>query len=143
MPAIDDVYQEALLAHAGDITRNQRLVDPDASAGAFSRACGSRITVDLKLRDGRIIDYGQEVDACALGSASASIFAKTVVGHTPDELRAARDAMQAMLKKGGPPPPDEWSEFKLLEPARDFSNRHGSMMLPFNATVKALDKLEN
>ena len=143
MGSIDDIYQNRLLANAGDITRNRRLVDPDASATVVSRSCGSALTADIKVRDGVITDYGQDVEACALGSASASIFAKVVVGKTQEEVKAARVTMQGMLKKNGPPPNDEWGELALLEPARVFVNRHQSILLPFNATVRALEFLDS
>jgi NifU-like protein involved in Fe-S cluster formation len=141
MSAIDDIYQEKLLAHAGDIVRGERLINPDASATVVSRSCGSEVTVDLKMKNGVITDYGQEVEACALGSASSSIFARVVIGKTLDEVRQVRDRMRAMLKKDGPPPDGDWAELALLEPARVFANRHQSIMLPFNATVRAGEKL--
>jgi NifU-like protein involved in Fe-S cluster formation len=142
MSALDDVYQEKLLAYAGDIARNRRLADPDASAKVVSRSCGSEVTVDIKLEDGVITDYGQEVEACALGSASSSIFARIVIGKTLEEVRQVRDRMRDMLKKGGPPPDGDWAELALLEPARAFANRHQSILLPFNATIRAGEKLE-
>ena len=141
MTALDDIYQEKLLAYAGDIARGNRLADPDASATVVSRSCGSEVTVDLKIRDGVITDYGQEVEACALGSASSSIFARVVIGKTLEEVRRIRARMRDMLKKGGPPPEGDWSEFALLAPARGFANRHQSILLPFNATIKAGEKV--
>jgi NifU-like protein involved in Fe-S cluster formation len=142
MTALDDIYQEKLLAYAGDIARSERLDDPDASATVVSRSCGSEVTVDLKIRDGVIIGYGQDVEACALGSASSSIFGRVVVGKTLGEVRRVRAMMRAMLKKGGPPPDGDWSELALLEPARVFANRHQSILLPFNATIRAAEKAE-
>ena len=141
MTALDDVYQDQLLAYAGEIARNRRLDRPDSSAKVVSRSCGSEVTVDLEMRDGVITDYGQEVEACALGSASSSIFARVVVGKTLAEVRRVRDQMRDMLKKGGPPPDGDWSEFRLLETARAFGNRHQSILLPFNATIRAAEKL--
>jgi NifU-like protein involved in Fe-S cluster formation len=142
MTALDDIYQERLLAYAGDIAHGERLADPDASATVVSRSCGSEVTVDLKMRDGVIRDYGQVVEACALGSASSSIFARVVIGKTLEEVRRIRARMRDMLKKGGPPPDGDWSELGLLEPARVFTNRHQSILLPFNATIRAGEKLE-
>lgn len=143
MTALDDVYQEKLLAYAGDIARSGRLDGPDASAKVVSRSCGSEVTVDLRVSEGVITDYAQEVEACALGSASSSIFARVVVGKTVAEVKRVRDQMRDMLKKGGPPPEGDWSEFRLLEPARAFGNRHQSILLPFNATIRAAEKLKD
>ena len=143
MSAIHHIYQEKLLAYAGDISRNERLPDPDTSATVVSRSCGSTLTADLKLKDGVIVDYGQEVEACALGSASSSIFAGAVIGKSVDEVRGVRARMCNMLKKGGPPPDGDWAALALLIPARSFANRHQSILLPFNATIRAAESLDS
>ena len=137
MTALDELYQDRLLALAADIARSDRLADPDATATVVSRSCGSTVTVDIDLEGDVIVDYGQTVDACALGSASSSIFARAVIGKSVTEVRRVRDAMRAMLAGTGPPPEGDWSDLSLLEPARVFANRHQSIMLPFDATVAA------
>ncbi len=138
---IGDLYSRKILQLAGSIGRIGRLNDPDASADAVSRLCGSRITVDLKLADGQISDYAHEVHACALGQTAASVMAREIVGTAPTELRALRERMWTMLKHGGPPPEGKWADLALLEGVRDYPARHGSVMLPFDAVVKALDQI--
>ena len=115
---------------------------PDATASAYSKLCGSTITVDLRLRDGKVADYAHELKACALGQASASIMARNVVGSTPQELREARDALRRMLKENGPPPTGKWADLAVLEPVRDYKARHGSTMLAFDAVADAVAKAE-
>ena len=81
--------------------------------------------------------------ACALGTASASIMARNVVGSTPEELRHLRDTVRRMLKEGGEPPREgKWQDVAVLEPVRDFKARHASTLLTFDAVVKALDEIE-
>ena len=104
---------------------------PDASATAYSKLCGSTITVDLALKDGKVADYAQELKACALGQASASILARNIVGATPEELRELRETMRQMLKENGPPPDGKWADLAVLEPVRDYKARHGSTLLAF------------
>lgn len=139
---INDLYSRRILQLAGSIGRIGRLDSPDASADAVSRLCGSRITVDLKLADGRVADYAHEVQACALGQTAAAVMAREIVGSTPDELRKLRGRMWNMLKHDGPPPDGKWRDLALLEGVRDYPARHGSVMLPFDAVVKALDQIE-
>ncbi|NDW03268.1 iron-sulfur cluster assembly scaffold protein [Jiella pacifica] len=139
---IDDVYNARILEFAGNIPRIGRLAEPDASATAHSRLCGSTVTVDLKVEDGRVADFAHEVKACALGQASSSVMARHVVGATPEELRQVREAMRAMLKENGAPPAGRFEGLKYLEPVRDYKARHASTMLTFDAVVEALDKIE-
>jgi len=139
---LDNIYNQRILELAGNIPRIGRLPRPDATASAYSKLCGSTITVDLRLEDGKVADYAHELKACALGQASASIMARNVVGSTPQELREARDALRRMLKENGPPPTGKWADLAVLEPVRDYKARHGSTMLAFDAVADAVTKAE-
>jgi NifU-like protein involved in Fe-S cluster formation len=139
--ALKELYNDRVMALASDIPRQNRLATPDASVQQVSPLCGSRIVVDLKMDGDRVADYGQTVRACTLGQAAASIMARHVVGRSAAELRQVREQMRAMLKEGGPAPAAPWDELEVLLPARSVKSRHGSVMLPFEAVVKALDSL--
>ena len=138
---LDDIYNSRVLELAADIPRLGRLPAPDASAKAHSRLCGSTVTVDLKLEDGRVSDFAHDVRACALGQASSSLMARHVVGSTPEELTELRETMLAMLKANGAPPQGKWADFAVLEPVRDYKARHASTLLTFDAVVDALGQI--
>ena len=139
---LSDIYNRRVLELAADIPRQGRLANPRASAKAHSRLCGSTVTVDLDLADGKVSDFAHDVRACALGQASSSLMARHIIGATPEELRALRETMIAMLKAGGPPPSGKWAEFATLEPVRDYKPRHASTLLTFDAVVDALGQIE-
>ena len=139
---INEIYNRQILGFAADIPRLQRLAHPDATAMAVSRLCGSKVTVDLAMKDGVVSDFGQEVKACALGQASSSIMARHVVGSTGEELRSVRDQMYKMLKEEGPAPTGKWADLQALLPVRDFKARHASTLLTFDAVVDAVNQIE-
>ncbi len=139
---IDDVYNKHILELAGNIPRLGRLDHPQGSATAHSRLCGSSITVDLVMDGDRVADFAHEVKACALGTASASVLARHVVGASVGEIRAAREAVRAMLKENGAPPEGRFADMKYLEPVRDYKARHASTLLPYDATIAAIEKAE-
>jgi NifU-like protein involved in Fe-S cluster formation len=139
---LNNIYNQRILELAGNIPRIGRLSQPDATASAHSKLCGSTITVDVSLRAGKVADYAHELKACALGQASASIMARNVVGSTPQELREAREALRRMLKENGPPPEGRWADLAVLEPVRDYKARHGSTLLAFDAVADAVTKAE-
>lgn len=142
---LDDVYNSRILALAADIPRLGRLPHPQASATVRSKLCGSTVTVDVSMADGKISEFAHDVRACALGQASSSIMARHVIGATPDELRHVREIVRAMLKDNGAPPPegDRWDDIRVLEPVRDFKARHASTMLTFDAVVEAINQIED
>jgi NifU-like protein involved in Fe-S cluster formation len=139
---LDDVYNKRILELAGDIPNIGRLPHPDASATAHSKLCGSTVTVDLAMKEGKVTDFAHEVRACALGQASSSVMARQVVGSSAQELRDVRTAMRKMLKENGPPPRGKWSDLKVLEPVRNYHARHASTMLTFDAVVDAIEQIE-
>ncbi|WP_421694896.1 iron-sulfur cluster assembly scaffold protein [Aestuariivirga sp.] len=139
---INEIYNRQILGFAADIPRLQRLASPDATAVAHSRLCGSKVTVDLAMKDGAVTDFGHEVKACALGQASSSIMARHVVGSSAEELRTLRDQMYRMLKEDGPPPTGKWAELEALLPVRDFKARHASTLLTFDAVVDAVNQID-
>ncbi len=139
---LDEIYNRRILELAANIPRLGRLAAPQASASAHSRLCGSSVTIDLAVEDGRVADFAQEVKACALGQTSCSVMGRQIIGATPQELRDAREAMRKMLKEGGPPPQGRFSDAGVLEPARDYKARHASILLVFDAVAEALDKIE-
>jgi NifU-like protein involved in Fe-S cluster formation len=139
---LNDVYNAKILDLAGNIPRLGRLDHPDASATAHSKLCGSTVTIDLKMADGKVSDFAHDVKACALGQASSSIMARHVVGSSPDELRSLRETVRRMLKENGAPPSGKWADIALLEPVRDYKARHASTLLTFDAVVKAVDEIE-
>ncbi len=138
----DDIYNRKILELAANIPRLGRLAHPQASASAYSRLCGSSVTIDLSLEDGLVSDFAQDVKACALGQTSCSVMGREIIGSTPLELRQAREDMRKMLKENGPPPQGRFADAGVLEPARDYKARHASMLLVFDAVAEALDKIE-
>ena len=139
---LNDIYNRRILELAAGIPHLGRLDHPDASATAHSKLCGSTVTVDLNLEDGKVSDFAQDVKACALGQASSSIMGAHVIGSTAEELRTLRQTMRAMLKEGGPAPTGRWEDLAVLEPVRDYKARHASTLLTFDAVVDALDQIE-
>ena len=142
MRMINDVYNKKILGLAADIPLLRRLPDADATAVAHSKLCGSKVTVDLKMHDGVVTDFGHDVKACALGQASSSIMARHVVGSRADDLKALRETMHKMLKEEGPPPTGRWADCEALLPVRDFKARHASTLLTFDAVVDAVNQIE-
>lgn len=139
---INDIYNKRILGFAADIPHLGRLASPDASAVAHSKLCGSKVTVDLKMKDGVVTDFGQDVKACALGQASSSVMGRHVIGSTADELKELKARMYAMLKEGGEPPTGKWAEFEAFVPVRDFKARHASTLLTFDAVTDAIAQIE-
>lgn len=137
------LYSQRILALAADIPRLGRLEAPCGTARKRSPLCGSTVTVDLRLEDGQITDFAQDVKACALGQAAASVVGAHIIGRTRDEVERARDELSAMLKDNGPVPSAPFDGLEVLLPAREYRNRHASILLTLDATLDAMDQAAN
>ena len=137
---IDEIYNKHVLRLAADISRTEPLAAADAVVSLNSPLCGSTIRVELALEGGRIAGYAHKVKACALGQATASVMAARAIGRSRDEIAVVADRMAAMLATGGAPPAGDWSALAALAPAKDATSRHGAIMLPFKAVLRAFDE---
>lgn len=139
---MDDLYHPRILELAAAIPHVGRLDAPDGAATKVSRICGSVVTVELKLSDGRVSAIAVHPKACALGQAATGVLAMNALGATPAEIRAAREALRAMLKDGAAPPSGRFWELRHLSGVRDYPARHASTMLAFDAAAEALDQAQ-
>ena len=139
---LNEVYNRRIIELAGTIPRIGRLAEPDASATAHSRLCGSTVTIDLKMDGDKVTDFAHEVKACALGQASSSIMASHIIGSSAEELRTLREGVRKMLKENGAPPDGKWTDIAVLEPVRDYKARYASTLLTFDAVVDAIGQIE-
>jgi NifU-like protein involved in Fe-S cluster formation len=138
----EDIYSQRILELAAAMPRTARLSEPEATATAHSKLCGSRVTIDLAMEGEVVSDYGQNVKACLLGQAASSVMGREIVGSSAEELREVGATMRKMLKAGGPAPQGRWSDLAVLEPVRDYKARHASTLLVFDAVEEAIAKIE-
>lgn len=136
------LYSARILQLAADIPHTRRLEAADATIKRRSPLCGSTVTVDVVVRDGRIAEFGQDVKACALGQAAAAVIGHAAIGATRHQIELARDQLRAMLKAGGPAPDAPFDDLAVLTPARDYKNRHASILLAAEAAAEAFATAE-
>jgi NifU-like protein involved in Fe-S cluster formation len=132
------LYSARILALAADIPHLARLEAPDATVKRRSPLCGSAVTVDVEVRDGKLVNLGQDVKACALGQAAAAVTGAAAPGATLEEIIRGRDQLRAMLKGKGPVPNAPFDGFEVLTPAAEYKNRHASILLSIEAIVEAM-----
>jgi len=132
------LYNTQILKLATSIPHHARLAHAQGTSERRSPICGSRVTVDVVLNaEGRIAELGQEVRACALGQASASLMGAQAIGRSLTELEEARDALAAFLA-GTRDDPGNWPGLEIFGPARAHSARHASIRLAFEAVAEAV-----
>jgi NifU-like protein involved in Fe-S cluster formation len=133
------LYSARILALAADMPHTTRLPAPDATVKRRSPLCGSTVTVDVNVAEGRITAYAQDVKACALGQAAAAVVGRAVIGCDRAQIDRALAELKTMLSSDGPTPAAPFDGLEVLRPARDYKNRHASILLALEATAEAMD----
>ena len=138
-----ELYSGRILALAADIPHTERLEAPQASVKKRSPLCGSIVTVDVNMHEGKISAFGQDVKACALGQASASVVGAAILGCTADQAFSARDQLRSLLKGSGVIPDAPFEGFEVFLPASAYKNRHSSILLAIEATCEAITEIKS
>jgi NifU-like protein involved in Fe-S cluster formation len=131
------LYTPELLALAVELAKAPPLDAADARAEARSPTCGSTLAMDLMLDgEGRITHLGMRVRACAVGQASAAIFARHARGRGHADIAGTLEQLESWLRGEGDAP--LWPDLELVAPARAYPARHGALLLPWKAAAAAL-----
>lgn len=134
-----ELYTPEIMSYAAHIPHIGELPDPHGRGSAHSRLCGSRISVSLKMQDGRVSAFAQQVKACLVGQAASSIIAHNIIGARRDELVELREQVRSMLEEGSEPPGGKWRDFALLTPVRAYKSRYSTVLIAFDAVLEAMD----
>ncbi len=133
----ETLYNTRILRLAAETANAARLDAPQASATKVSPVCGSKVTADIDLdAAGRIARHGQEVRACALGQAAATLVGADIIGKDASQIESARTALADWLAGRSDTPPG-WPGFDVFAPARPHRARHPSILLAFDAAIAA------
>lgn len=131
------LYTVELLAATVELANWPLLDGAPLHGRARSDTCGSALELDV-MPDGTgdIGQVGMQVRACAVGQASAAIFARHAKGRSPMDIANTLDEIVGWLKNDGPMP--DWPDLGLIAPAREHRGRHGAILLPWKAALEAL-----
>lgn len=133
------LYSARILELTTHIPHLGRLDGAMGAGSARSPHCGSTVSVEVAVQNGQITGFAQTVKACALGQASAAIFGAGVIGQQVADLPALRAQVADMLAQGAAPPPAPFADYAVLRAAQAYKNRHASILLCIDATIKACD----
>jgi nitrogen fixation protein NifU and related proteins len=134
-------YSTEVLRLAAEASGAGRLKPPCRSHTERNPACGDRVTVDLRLEDGRVAALAHDTMACVLAQASASILGAALPGRETADLPRLRQEVLVMLQ-GGPAPGGVFARYAQLADVARHPGRHRCVLLPLDAALKALKSPE-
>ncbi len=135
---IEELYQKNLMRLAANATGAGTIEGADAEGTLDNPTCGDRITIQVKLEDGRITELAHENRSCMLCQASASMLADHAVGLTLEEVDTIREKIRGLFEQGSEETDLPWEELQYFAPVKDHRSRHICVLLPFNALHEIL-----
>ena len=139
--SLQELYQEMILDH-NRRPRNFRVIEGGRQSEGYNPLCGDRLTVYLRVEDGRIQDVSFQGSGCAISKASASMMTDSVKGKTLEEAEALFERFHEMVT-GGDGEPREGSEdlgkLSVLAGVRQFPIRVKCATLPWHALRAAVE----
>jgi NifU-like protein involved in Fe-S cluster formation len=133
----DELYHEKLVERAQAGRARGRLEQPDRTATLDNPLCGDRVTIDLKMADGKILEAGHRTRGCLLCEAASALIVERAPGASAASLADLTDAVRNFLQKDGPAPAD-WGAVEEFAPVRKVKSRQDCVLLPFRALSQAL-----
>ena len=97
MADLRGLYQEVILDHSKKPRNYRVLENADHHAEGYNPLCGDRVTVYLKIENGRISDVSFQGSGCAISTSSASLLTETLKGKTLDEADALFEKFHALV----------------------------------------------
>lgn len=133
----DELYHEKLTQRAEAGRAYRRLEQPDKSVTLDNPLCGDRVTIELKIVDGKVTEASHRTRGCLLCEAAAALIVEQAPGASLDALTGLSDQVRHFLQKDGPAPLG-WSAVEEFAPVRKVRSRQDCVMLPFRALAEAV-----
>ena len=128
---LQELYQEVILDH-NKRPRNFRAIEHGQKAEGYNPLCGDRLTVYLRVEDGRIQDASFQGSGCAISKASASLMTDSVKGKTLRGSARAVRAFHRMITRAPDEPVDDLGKLSVLAGVRQFPVRVKCASLPWH-----------
>ncbi len=133
---LQDLYQQVILDH-NKRPHNFRAIEDGQKAEGYNPLCGDRVTVYLRVENGRVADVSFQGSGCAISKASASLMTDSVKGKTLEEVNALFERFQAMITRSPDAPVEELGKLSVLAGVRQFPMRVKCASLPWHTLRSA------
>ncbi|HEY5605734.1 MAG TPA: SUF system NifU family Fe-S cluster assembly protein [Thermoplasmata archaeon] len=142
MPDLRELYQETILDHSKRPRNFREIRDASATAAGHNPLCGDKVTVYLRLDDGRIADIAFQGSGCAISKASASLMTDAVKGKTTEDVRVLFQKFHEMVtgRPGDPVDTKTLGKLAVLSGVCEFPVRVKCASLAWHTLQAAVDQ---
>jgi nitrogen fixation NifU-like protein len=135
---LDDLYREVVMDHHRRPRGRAPLRRVDAEAQGFNPVCGDEVRLALAIEGGAISAIQVQGRGCAICTASGSIMAELVPGHSLDDAELKAEAFRGVMHGKSAPAGLDLGDLEALEGVQRFAVRVKCALLPWVTLVDAL-----
>ena len=136
MSDLRELYQEVIFDHNRNPRNFGRPADANRRAEGYNPLCGDKVTIYLKIENGRIAEAAFEGSGCAISTASASLMTEALKGKTEAEAERLFESFHGMVAGTGAH--DELGKLEVLSGVREFPARVKCATLAWHTLSAAL-----
>jgi nitrogen fixation NifU-like protein len=137
---LKELYRDVILDHNKRPRNFGRIEASDAHAEGHNPLCGDRLTVWLRLKDGRIEDVRFEGKGCAISTASASMMTEAVKGKDRATVQSLYGRIHSLLTRQDAEPDASLGKLAALSGVREFPARVKCASLCWHTLNAALER---
>jgi len=135
------IYQEKILILASENKKSIAIEDFNYSFDMKNPMCGDEVKVRINIINNKIVNISALVRGCALCEASAGLVVKTFNQNNLPKNNFIENFKKWLNDTDIDLPDDLPKEIEIFKPIRELSNRHKCITMPFEATIKSIEKL--
>jgi nitrogen fixation NifU-like protein len=136
---LNDLYRDVILDH-NRRPRNFGALEPaDASAEGFNPMCGDRLTLRLRMAEGKIGEIRFEGQGCAISTASASLMTEAVKGKTAEQALQLFERVHALLTEDETGADEELGKLAALSGVKQYPARVKCASLCWHTLARVLE----
>lgn len=135
---LDDLYRRVIMDHYKN-PRNRGMMDEEAvTVNLNNPTCGDRISLQLQVENGKVIDAKYTGEGCSISMSSASMMTEAIKGRTFAEALDMAERFSGLMK-GEDAQFDENEDIEALSGVNKFPARIKCATLAWNALRKGIE----
>ena len=100
MSDLQELYQDLIIDHSKRPRNFRSMEGATQHADGYNPLCGDKVTIFVKMENGRVADISFQGSGCAISTSSASLLTESVKGKTREEAEALFRTFHLLVTEG-------------------------------------------
>lgn len=135
---LDDLYRRVIMDHYKNPRNRGTMNDEAVTINLNNPTCGDRISLQLQVENGKVVDAKYTGEGCSISMSSASMMTEAVKGKSFDEALNMAERFSGLMK-GEEVEFDELEDIEALSGVNKFPARIKCATLAWNALRKGIE----